>query len=375
MVDTDGKDGHPGDLLRKQRQRRHQEHTDWEVSEYYCKLLNGKENRSLLHSIPILTRKGVEQGIYKPGSLVRYRGMIQDVFDPEYFVGVSPGVHKKTLKERKFPTKYMDTVLLPSDYDIVEDAEDHFSSTMSRLPLFVVPTPGESRWAQKQFNDKIASLIPHRILMLSKVMVLVESERSMNQSTKQDWRSTTVRREMIPTRKIRYRKKGQKVVPRRIHWSLIRLKVILRKKREKLCWNTTIFFPIPLPDGDSESVPCLVKIYDCDGNSTSEFKVNTLMEFIGVYSVDPVLNTLPSSSSSLIEDRNMLSCRNQTLILKTKSMLVILLVAWFQKVTHMLQTTSTKSLHALQYRREHPKNGYRSLSLSKQKQRKHGNAK
>ena len=81
---------------------------------------------------------------------------------------------------------------------------------MSRLPLFVVPTPGESRWAQKQFNDKIASLMLYQILMLSKVMLLVESERSMNQSTKQDWRSTTVRRKMIPTRKIRYRKKGQK---------------------------------------------------------------------------------------------------------------------------------------------------------------------
>ena len=120
VVDTDGKDGHPGDLLRKQRHAAPRAYRR-EVSEYYCKLLNNKENRSLLHSIPILTRKGVEQGIYKPGSLVRYRGMIQDVFDPEYFVGVISWRPQKNFEREEVPNKIYGHCLLPSDYDVVED--------------------------------------------------------------------------------------------------------------------------------------------------------------------------------------------------------------------------------------------------------------
>eukprot|EP00944_MAST-04C_sp_MAST-4C-sp1_P011938 g11938.t1 len=254
VVDTDGKDGHPGDLLRKQRQRRHQEHTDWEVSEYYCKLLNGKENRSLLHSIPILTRKGVEQGIYKPGSLVRYRGMIQDVFDPEYFVGVSPGVHKKTLKERKFPTKYMDTVLLPSDYDIVEDAEDHFSSTMSRLPLFVVPTPGESRWAQKQFNDKIASLVP-----LSDIDDKQSNGTSRKRAFDEPIDEAGLEVDDSPQRNDTYKKnkiskEGTKGGAQEDSLEPDKIESDSTKEKEKTVLEYDDIFPIPLPDGDSESV-------------------------------------------------------------------------------------------------------------------------
>ena len=67
-----------------------------------------------------------------------------------------------------------------------------------------------------------------------------------------------------------------------------------------------------------------MKIYDCDGNSTSEFKVNTWMEFIGVYSVDPTeytsiivlkLEIERGSKDAILQEPD--------LDLKTKSIIVI----------------------------------------------------
>ena len=147
-------------LNRRRRQQQQQQQTDWGVSEYYCNILNNNtNNQKILQSIPILTKKGIEQGIYKSGSLVRYRGMIQDVFDPEYYVGMTNGIHKQTMKEQLLPTKYMDVLSLPSEYEMSETNNDYrnISNTMSRLPLFVIPTPGESKWVQEQYDDNISS--------------------------------------------------------------------------------------------------------------------------------------------------------------------------------------------------------------------------
>ena len=38
--------------------------------------------------IPLLTAEAWRMGRLRPDSLVRYRGMVQDIFDPEFYVGV-----------------------------------------------------------------------------------------------------------------------------------------------------------------------------------------------------------------------------------------------------------------------------------------------
>lgn len=38
--------------------------------------------------IPIVNRKNLQQGFLAPNTLVRYRGMVQDMFSPEYFQAV-----------------------------------------------------------------------------------------------------------------------------------------------------------------------------------------------------------------------------------------------------------------------------------------------
>lgn len=43
---------------------------------------------SVLVQIPVVNKRNLQQGILAPNTLVRYRGMVQDIFSPEYFQAV-----------------------------------------------------------------------------------------------------------------------------------------------------------------------------------------------------------------------------------------------------------------------------------------------
>ena len=56
------------------------------------------------HQVPFVTQASVAQGKLRPNSLVRYRGLVQDMFDPEFYVGVFqetlPSGEKRTRHSR-----------------------------------------------------------------------------------------------------------------------------------------------------------------------------------------------------------------------------------------------------------------------------------
>ncbi len=314
-------------LLNRRRRQQQQQQTDWGVSEYYCNILNNNtNNQKILQSIPILTKKGIEQGIYKSGSLVRYRGMIQDVFDPEYYVGMTNGIHKQTMKEQLLPTKYMDVLSLPSEYEMSETNNDYrnISNTMSRLPLFVIPTPGESKWVQEQYDDNISSTSTAKqttTIVGTTGTPSSAKKRSLQQTTSSstmmmmDLESNNNNNNNNNTSLLKKNKVIQQVptatttttnnkMDEDTNTNDTKKKEEDHAVKEKTTLEYDEIFPLPLNQEEmNTAVPCLVKIYDCDGgNATSAFKVNTLMEFIGVYSVDPVINHLGTSSSSLVEE-------------------------------------------------------------------------
>lgn len=50
------------------------------------------------------------QGTLAANSLVRYRGMIQDQYEPEYFVGSFEEVETATGQRRRVDVKYVDSI-------------------------------------------------------------------------------------------------------------------------------------------------------------------------------------------------------------------------------------------------------------------------
>jgi hypothetical protein len=93
-----------------------------------------------LARIPSLNDTRVE--MLKPGSLVRYRCMVQDVQDPEYYMGAYQQAGAAAGEAFTATAKYRDAI--PMQGSPMEDA-----APMERLPLHCVPIPGEAAWANQ----------------------------------------------------------------------------------------------------------------------------------------------------------------------------------------------------------------------------------
>lgn len=86
-------------------------------------------------------------GAYAPNSLVRYRGMVQETFDPAFYMAVVEEVDEATGATRLVPAKYMDAYTPPVGKRMKE-AMPTPQRMAERLPLYCVPVPGESSWAR-----------------------------------------------------------------------------------------------------------------------------------------------------------------------------------------------------------------------------------
>ena len=121
---------------------------DWGVGAYFARICN---DPGALANIPTLSRHNMNY--LKPGSLVKYRGMVQDSFDPEYYQAITSIVHETTGEKRLLCSKYRDLVpTIPAGY-LVEQTSVSSKSTASRQPLFCVPIPGENNWARREYTS------------------------------------------------------------------------------------------------------------------------------------------------------------------------------------------------------------------------------
>ena len=102
---------------------------------------------SLSTRIPFLSRASLMKGELIPNSLIRYRGMVQDIYNTEYYLGVGAETSRKSGLQRFITTKYRDTVDT-SNEDLDIDFDNKDSCTFERTSLFLVPIPGESAWVQ-----------------------------------------------------------------------------------------------------------------------------------------------------------------------------------------------------------------------------------
>ena len=106
------------------------------------------QNRDLRSRVPHLTKKSILQAQLAPNSLTRYRGLVQDIYNTEYYVGVGVEINRKNGQKRLITTKYRDTVDNPAQANVELDFESEDSSTFERTPMFLVPIPGESAWVE-----------------------------------------------------------------------------------------------------------------------------------------------------------------------------------------------------------------------------------
>ncbi|XP_048747559.2 mini-chromosome maintenance complex-binding protein-like isoform X2 [Ostrea edulis] len=181
--------------------------------------------------------------------------MIQDMYDPEFYMGeyeVSDVATKTTSMKSGL---YKDIAECSKNQEINTESERNV--TMERQTLYCVPIPGETDWVKSGYSDKTgkkgfpsSSVTPSR------------SKRGLEEDNEAPL-DTRMEEEMDS--KIEDNKRPRRDV---LEGSIP-------------CNNPDLNFPLPGEKG----LPCLVKVYeDMDG-----FAVTDMIEFIGVLSVDPSL--------------------------------------------------------------------------------------
>lgn len=214
--------------------------------------------------IPFLNHYDLSQ--LKDLSIVRFRGMIQDMLDPEIYLEkyeVQTGDTGSRLQVGKF----RDTLVLSPGEQVLHDSSANVHG--ERRPMFVVTVPGVNQWV----ND-------HEKSSMSEV--LLKTVQVIQQSNK---RSLEDEEAMDTGDGINEPQSKKLEVPQRAS---------VEPTNSLLSPEYLLNSPIP----DRPSKACLVKIYD----DFDSFALNTVIDVIGFLSVDPVLSGALAEEDEFIDE-------------------------------------------------------------------------
>ncbi|KAK1415433.1 hypothetical protein QVD17_31214 [Tagetes erecta] len=223
---------------------------DWGVADLFREFLFDNDG---LHQVPMLTPSTVKW--IKPNSLVRFRGMIQDMLGNEFYVGAYK--NKDTWNTNKFT----DVSQFPMD-----PSPD--MRVWERRLLYCVSVPGQNSWADvtsdSVVNTYAASASREKRL---RDTCSVSDEVEMQDSNDEIQGSPSAKK----------MREGGSIAP------------------ENMTEGTDCGM-IMAPDFDRNSFSCLVKIYD---SPESELKLNDVFEFIGVLTFDTDVKNDKNGESEL----------------------------------------------------------------------------
>ncbi|CAH4028882.1 unnamed protein product [Pieris brassicae] len=193
------------------------------------------------------------------GTLARFRGMVQDMHNPEFYFEEFEVFNTITNEVKTKSGKYTDTS------SILENEKINYTENLKsaqRQTMVVVSLPGLNEWAQKVEDDKNHLSHLNDQPNTSKRLNTTNLKRSY-EDCEEDSNAMDVTVAEIG-------KKEAKVADKAIEPSNI-------VSREHL-------LNFPLPDVASKS--CIIKIYDDSEN----LKINDMVEVVGFLSVDPGLS-------------------------------------------------------------------------------------
>ncbi|KAM8923929.1 mini-chromosome maintenance complex-binding protein isoform 2-T2 [Pelodytes ibericus] len=232
---------------------------DWEkrVTDYFQEKLQENKATALVPSL-----NEVPLHYLKPDSLVKFRCMIQDMFDPEFYMGAYETVDPTTNSRALHFGKYRDVADCAKHEEI--DMNSGQTVTSERQTFYCVPVPGESPWAKEVYTSSSQ----------------VRARPSTSFTPSRQKRSYEEDEDMGPCKEPH--RGGHQAGDTK------RLETEAMSAPPNSAANCTppidLNFPLPGEKGPA----CLVKVYE----NWDIFKVNDVIEVYGVLSVDPALSTM-----------------------------------------------------------------------------------
>ncbi|KAL0382205.1 UNVERIFIED_CONTAM: Mini-chromosome maintenance complex-binding protein [Sesamum calycinum] len=219
---------------------------DWGAAELFRQFLFDDGG---LSQVPMLNQSTIKW--VQPNTLVRFRGMIQDMLGNEYYVGAyKDGDMWRT-------NKFADTSRCPMD------ASSDMRIWERRL-LYCVPIPGQNTWVESCHeavrNPYTNSVSPQR-----------EKRQRDDDATMSDV-------DMV------VREDGMALEPLGL---------------QKIAAEGNLSTLSLVPDAETNSLPCLVKIYDFP---ESDLKLNDVFEFVGIFTFDPDLTVDRDENDELTDN-------------------------------------------------------------------------
>lgn len=232
------------------------------------------------HSIPLLNHTPLHK--LKDQGLVRFRGMVQDMMDPEIYLEryeVKSGDGNTRLQLGKF----RDCLRLGKDEQLDYNAESNVHG--ERRTLFVVSLPGQNDWAkehEKQCGPQ--SEINQETAAGSGIKRALDTQEDMEVDKADGSPSCNSLKR---------------------HCKDVESTVNTTTKSSALL-GSDYLLNSPLPD--RPSMACMIKVYE----DFDKYTLNSLMDFVGFLSVDPALDasTLDVDAMKDLESLSELQAQN-----------------------------------------------------------------
>ncbi|XP_030628302.1 mini-chromosome maintenance complex-binding protein [Chanos chanos] len=247
---------------------------EWEtkVVEYFKEKLKDKEAQSWVPSL-----NDVPLHYLKPNSLVRFRCMIQDMFDPEFYMGAYETIDPTTKAKVLRCGKYKDLVECGVDFN------SRNTVTAERQTFYCVPIPGEALWVKEGYACSSQARV-----VASTSYTPNRHKRSYDEDEDMDTQSHSQPRSG-PQGLTDCHGNGES--------KRLETEAPSQNVSQSDCSSSHIDLNFPLPG--ERGPACLVKVYE----EWEKFKVNDMLEVFGVLSVDPALSLIADDkeASSLLD--------------------------------------------------------------------------
>eukprot|EP00049_Salpingoeca_infusionum_P002816 m.60249 g.60249 ORF g.60249 m.60249 type:complete len:598 (+) comp11803_c0_seq1:209-2002(+) len=237
--------------------------TAFQVEETISQLVEQLEIPSLNH---------VRRDMLLPNSLVRFRCMVQDTFNPEFYLDTF------VTSETEAPRfgRYRDSIPVEEGEQIIQE---HPTNTFQgRHPLYCVPIPGESAWVHDT-HAATAAAPPLVVDELDTTDAASVRKRGMGDLDEEDDEDDQADMAQAPSAK------GEISVESAQSASSSKKHMAQAQSSEAPLLTFDLNLPIPV-DSDAPNaalhVPAVVKMYSEDHG----LKIHDAIEVIGVYTID-----------------------------------------------------------------------------------------
>ncbi|CAK9827937.1 Mini-chromosome maintenance complex-binding protein [Anthophora retusa] len=242
--------------------------TDW-TPEYFigncsdCNLI--LESSDALKEIPSLNDASLHN--FRHQQLVRFKGMVQDMHNPEYYFQQYEIKNSQNEVNELRCGMYVDSAKCLPHEEILIDSERNKSS--ERHTCIVISIPGLNNWVKKGQQEE-----------------LVCSNKNATSSNHKRSLDETICEPMDYLESVRKKEKVSHMDDEKMDTEDNTMQQCTFSK------EYILNFPIPTDDGKA----CIVKIYE-----ETAVKLNEIIEIIGFISLDPLLNTIHDLDETMTE--------------------------------------------------------------------------